>query len=267
MRRIVLFLIILLFYVNAYSQRSEIGFFLGGSYYIGDLNPRGHFNQTQLAEGIIYRYNFNPRLALKINAFYGNLKADDSKIKYNEQRELKFQSPLYEVSAQMELNFFKYFTGSLKTYWTPYIFGGVSAFNFKPEADGENLRDLGTEGQNVGYQGRSKYPLTNISFPFGIGFKYSLAKNICVSAEWGLRKTFTDYIDDVSKTYYLDGSKIDQGNSAEIHSDPSMQHLPGMQRGNPKDNDWYSFAGMMLTYKIKFRHRGTCRDFQRHSKY
>ena len=47
----------------------EVGVFLGGSYYIGDLNPTTQFDQfTQPAAGVVFRYNFNPRLAARFNA-------------------------------------------------------------------------------------------------------------------------------------------------------------------------------------------------------
>ena len=63
------------------KRSSEVGVFLGGSYYIGDLNPNGHFSQfTRPAAGIVYRYNFNRRFAARANFLYGNLEAQNLKL-------------------------------------------------------------------------------------------------------------------------------------------------------------------------------------------
>ena len=133
---------------------------------------------------------------------------------------------------------------------SPYIFGGVGVFFFNPKSNGVALRDLGTEGQNVGFEGRKKYNLYSFSIPFGFGVKISLNSRLGFGFEWGLRKTFTDYIDDVSTTYYLDGANIDPANTAMYLSDPTGLHKPYMQRGNPKTNDWYAFTGISLSYKF-----------------
>ena len=73
-----------------------------------------------------------------------------------------------------------------------------------------------------------------------------------------MRKTFTDYIDDVSSSYYLVGSEIDPNNVAQIHSDPTMSHEPYMQRGDDRNFDWLSFFGVSVTYKINLRSRLKC---------
>lgn len=253
-------LILFVTYTATFAQLGEIGGFVGGSYYLGDINPSKQFSQTQIAEGLFFRYNFDSRLALRLSAYRGKLKSDDKIVKYNEKRGLKFQSKINEASLQFEFNFFRYYIGSSINYYTPYIFGGISYFTFKPEADGYDLRALGTEGQNTP-TGDKKYSLNGISIPFGIGVKYSLSNKFGLGLEWGLRKTFTDYIDDVSKTYYLDGNNIDPNIPEQYYSDPSRLNKPGMQRGNSKNNDWYSFAGISVSYKINLRCYRGCRDF------
>ena len=72
-----------------------------------------------------------------------------------------------------------------------------------------------------------------------------------------MRKTFTDYIDDVSKTYYdNDAIKSHSGETAAHLADPSLppregQTLAGEQRGDPRDRDAYMFAVFSLHYKIR----------------
>jgi hypothetical protein len=125
---------------------------------------------------------------------------------------------------------------------------------------------LGTEGQgDAGYDGRKPYDQFAFAMPFGLGVKYSLNKIFGVSAEWGMRKTSTDYLDDVSKTYYLDLSGVNPSSATteQLASDPTLSHNAGMQRGNSRNKDWYSFAGVSLTVKIRMLKREKCLDHQR----
>jgi len=267
--------IVLLSTLTGLAQRpkpsQEVGVFLGGSYYIGELNPTTQFDQfTQPAAGIVFRYNFNPRLSLRFNGLYGSIQGDDSfsNSPSQLQRNLSFKSNIFELSSQLEFNFLDYEIGNEKHGFTPYIFGGLAIFHFNPQTKVKSawvdLQPLGTEGQGLPDAGSSrKYKLTQIALPFGIGIKANLAKSIGVSIEWGMRKTFTDYLDDVSTTYYnpavlaaKHGAMAAQLSDPSIGTDPNYSNV-GRQRGNPTTKDWYSFAGIALTVKIKQK-RKTC---------
>jgi hypothetical protein len=80
-----------------------------------------------------------------------------------------------------------------------------------------------------------------------------------------MRLTSTDYLDDVSQTYYLDLAGIDPATATinELASDPMLSHNAGMQRGNSRNNDWYSFAGISVTVKIRMLSKERCLDHQR----
>lgn len=265
MKKIILVIFVLAASFSVRSQTLEAGLFAGGSYYIGDLNPVYHFLQTQLNLGIVARYNVDGRWTFKAAAYRGALKGDDQKAKYLEDRDLRFNMSITEVSVVAELNFLDYFTGSLRNYFTPFIFGGMGVYYGIPKVSNTELRELGTEGQNLNFDNREPYSFTNFCLPFGIGFKYSISKKICVAFEWGLRKTFSDYLDDVSTTYYLDSDLIEPGdpNYREFeYSDPTHDHKPYQQRGYSKTNDWYGFAGLTLTYKINLIPRGKCTEYQ-----
>lgn len=247
------------------KKGAEIGLFLGGSYYIGDLNPVGHFNQfTKPAAGAIFRYNFNPRLAGRLNVLVGAMEGDDSfaSSAAQQQRNLKFRSDLYELSGQLEFNFLDFEIGNDYRSFSPYIFVGVAGYKFNPTGPINDtwvdLQPLGTEGQGMpNGASKRKYKLTQFSIPFGVGTKISLSKRIGISIEWGIRKTFTDYLDDVSTRYY-DPAAIAarRGTNAALLSDPSIGTDPnytnvGRQRGNPNTKDWYIFSGIALTVKLK----------------
>ncbi len=269
--------------ISTYAQRSELGVMVGTSYYLGDINPNNQFGSPNFAAGIVYRYNLNPHWALKFNALYGSLDARDSD--YGNIRNLSFRTDILEFSAQIELNFWEYFTGSKTRRFSPYIFTGIAAFNFNPQAMDSagvwhDLQPLGTEGQGtIIYPTRKVYSLTQLAIPFGIGFKYSVSKSICIGVEWGMRKTFTDYIDDISTTYvdrtllsnekgpfagYLSDRTPELTYLADPNDPTSLTRRPpnevDKQRGNSSNEDWYSFAGFTITFKLGYKSRPSCFD-------
>lgn len=246
--------------IAAKPQTAEVGLFGGVAYYLGDINPGIHFLGSKPAYGITTRVNLDSRWVVKANAYRGKVKGDDLKGQKNELRGLKFESKITDISLSAEFNFFEFHTGGRKNVVTPYIFAGIGMVIFKPMADGVELRSVGTEGQNVGFDGRKPYSLIAFSIPFGIGAKYSVNKHLCLSAEWGLRKSFTDYLDDVSQTYYLNGSQINPANPEEVLSDPTFQHQAMQERGDPTNNDWYNFTGISLTYKFRLYNKNKCPD-------
>ncbi len=245
-------LIITLFSAKtAEGQRSEIGFLFGGSYYIGDLNPSRQFAMTRMAAGGLYRFNINENLALRVNGIWGNVAGDDDIVQYNTNRNLHFRSNIFELSLQGEVNFLMFTPGDLDTPSTPYIFAGGGIFRFNPQAeiDGTwyNLRPLRTEGQE------SPYSTTSHNFLFGIGYKFNITRQFTGAFEWGLRRTGTDYLDDISTTY--PDAAVFEGNPIALELyDRSLENRgqnAGFQRGNPNVNDWYAFAGITLTIRIK----------------
>ena len=240
------------------AQQHELGLMGGTTYYIGDINPAGHFRQIMPAGGLMYRYNMNYRMALRAHLLCGGLKADDKVIKYYEERNLSFRSDLLELGTQFELSYFKFKIGSYNDGFSPYLFVGASAFYFNPrtlyDGEWEKLRPLGTEGQGTdAYPDRKKYSLISFAVPFGMGVKFCVGSSFVLGIEWGMRKTITDYIDDVSTTY-VDPNILIQENSelSAILADRSsnVENKTNYQRGNSYNKDWYSFAGITLSFKF-----------------
>jgi hypothetical protein len=265
----ILFIALMLCSGAVYSQYLEIGPYVGGSYYLGDLNPGKHFSMMSPAYGGIVRCNFSTRWVGRLSFMFGKVSGDDMKTKAVENRNLNFESKISEISLQVEVNFLPYYTGSWRQFFSPYIFGGIGAFTMNPTGivNGEKLtlHELGTEGQLSGeHPDREPYNLTQICIPFGVGFRVSFWKNFCVGVEWGLRKTFTDYLDDCSTVYYLDSETVDFTNNSYLASDPTMNHKPEMQRGTSENKDWYSFVGLTLTYKINLFKKSDCNNFSSH---
>jgi opacity protein-like surface antigen len=251
-------------YAQAGSNKGfDIGVIIGGSYYIGDLNTE-HFNKfTKPAGGVMCRYNFTQRFAARASFMMGNVEAHDSESNSlaQQQRNLNFRSTIQELSAIIEFNFLDYkIGGKPNQHFSPYIFVGLAGFHFKPEGEVSNgwmgLRDLGTEGQDLFGYSQKKYKLNQVSIPFGVGIKTNFSKGIGIGVEWGMRRTFTDYLDDVSGLYYDPKIiKQERGVLAATMSDPSIGldknfSNVGRQRGNSQTNDWYSFFGVILSIKI-----------------
>lgn len=269
------FVVVVIFFIAgklSFAQRDnhrdffahDVGLFLGASYYIGDINPRNHFDMSQPAGGIFYRFNYSQRFAFRGGFNFGKVRAEDAQSSDEDQleRNLNFQSKIYELYAISEFNFIEYQIGSSKYFFSPYVFLGVDAFKFNPlGSTGDDnwvaLRRLSTEGQKTSQNPKQKqYKLMQIGVPFGVGFKLSVARSMGLGFEWGPRKTFTDYIDDVSGKY-VDPLKLaaEKGVTAAIMSnrttDPvAYQSNTGKLRGNPNTKDWFFYYGVTLSIKL-----------------
>ena len=275
MKRVFLVLFVMLFWGGLRGQTSEIGLCGGVSFYMGDLNPKKVFSGSRPAGGVLYRYNINPRLAIKANVLFGSLEASDAKTGGDLKRNLSFRSPLSEISAQIELNFLKLYNEKGMNPFSPYLFAGIAIFSFNPQAElggvWYDLQPLGTEGQGLNMKDpvtgvmydQKRYSLTGFSIPFGIGFRVNFLKYYCVGLEWGFRKTFTDYIDDVSTIYvrrdfleeYRDRLIADLADRTTVMRTDGSElpdyHEALTARGNnAKTKDWYSFAVLSFTFKL-----------------
>ncbi|MFK7787784.1 MAG: DUF6089 family protein [Crocinitomicaceae bacterium] len=261
MTRITFLLILasLTFSFDGYSQRysrSELGVMVGTSYYIGDLNQFRHFRDAKLAGGLFYRYNVNSRVAIRGNLNYLRVEADDAdaNLELLRERNLNFKSTIWELGSGVELNYFPFQIGHDRFRGTGYLFAGLSAFRMNPktEYNGDDvaLQELGTEGQGSSLTQKSKYGLIQIAVPFGFGGRVSLGEFASLGVEFGVRKTFTDYLDDVGTGTYVDPDALaaENGPLAAELSNRSGNRFG--RRGNDTNKDWFFFTGATLTFKI-----------------
>ena len=240
----------------AYGQMKgwELGGWVGGSNYFGDLNTEWRINRTHPAGGIAVRYNFNDRLALRFGYAMGSISAYDSDSKniFEQTRNLHFRSLIADGSAVLEFNFLSYVHGHKEYYYTPYVLVGPAFYYFNPQAQLNgtwyNLREYGTEGQFRG----EEYNTTQAAIAYGLGMKIDLSYRWSLNFEISGRKLFTDYLDDVSGVYAdVDDILAQRGEIAAALSDPSFEPKigeAGKQRGNGKNNDMYVVAGVGLVY-------------------
>ncbi len=249
---------ILITYSSVSAQKGwEAGAWLGASHYFGDLNTDNEINALGAAGGVFGRYNLNNRLALKLGANAGKISGSDenSENNFEIQRNLNFSSTIVDVATQFEFNFLPYDHGSKKNFFSPYLFAGFNVFYYNPQTEFEgqvyDLRPLGTEGQFIA----EEYTTLDGGLVYGGGIKFSLNYIWSIEVELSSRRLFTDYLDDVSKTYpeYDDLEDL-RGEIAVSLSDRSGELIDvpigqtGRQRGNSKNNDYYAMLGVSLVY-------------------
>lgn len=257
---------------KAQTPQPSLGVMGGGSYYIGELNPQEHFGEgTNAGGGLLYRHPLNKRFLLRTHLFYGKVSGSDSDAgtRYKRNRNLHFRSEIVELAGIVELNFFEHVIGDDHYFQSPYLFAGLAYFRMNPEARYQGqwyqLQPLGTEGQGVPGSGREKYSLDQLSIPFGIGIKANLGEWVTLGLEWGMRKTYTDYIDDVSRTY-VGSERLEQSNGelaaalADRRKKKGDGMLAGKERGDPGDKDWYVFSGITLNFRVA-RKGDVCSSF------
>ena len=237
----------------------EVGPHVGLSYYMGDLNPTIPFAQARLQYGGVVRFNYDNRWSFRFDYSRATVSADDTKLNWRPERGLNFTTKINDFSLVAEFNFLEYYTGNPKKNMSPYIFGGISVFQYTPFADyggtRVNLRDYATEATPADAKwyetlfGRSA-PF-GLSMPFGMGVKFSLSKRMAATMEWRMQKTFTDYLDDVGTVYPEQHATFtaEDGNTYDL-SDPSGNYQAGQQRGNSSFNDWFGMARVSLTWKF-----------------
>ncbi|SEP73798.1 type IX secretion system protein PorG [Neolewinella agarilytica] len=238
----------------------EIGPWAGASWYLGDLNTDYRLDRPNAAGGFGARYNFNHRLAAKLSFNYGKVEAydSDSNNPFEQNRNLSFQSDIYDGTLQFEFNFLPYYHGHKEYFFTPYAFAGVSVFRYNPKTETDDgdlveLRDLGTEGQLRG----EEYQVLSTALAYGIGFKWDLSYEISMDVNIGVRNASTDYLDDVS-TVYPDFSDLSRSRgpvAAELYDRGLMLDgegnridREGEQRGDDTLKDRYFFIGLGFNY-------------------
>jgi hypothetical protein len=239
----------------------HVNLFGGFSNYFGDLQSQTYTTkQAHGAFGAGLQYDLNGHFSILGNASYGKIGAADSLSDKADlrARNLSFQSRIYEGNFLLEYNLFDLSVNRV----TPYVFGGIALYHFNPYAFDKlgkktYLKQLSTEGEGlVEYPDRKPYNLFQFSIPFGGGIKFRVSDHIVVAYEIGMRKTFTDYLDDVS-TRYVDPAILlnERGPEAvamafrgdEVKGSTSVYPPTGTVRGNPAHKDWYYMSGIRVS--------------------
>ena len=279
-------------YLPSFSQESssyyEAGITVGPSNFLGDLGGNmgkgtpflkdNNIPLTKLMFGAFLGYQTNEYFGLRLSANYGTVEGDDAIIKpkggLEEARKIRnsdFRSKIIEGTLMAEFYptvFFEYEPTDVFHKLRPYGVIGIGVFHFNPQGtdplNGQwvNLKPLHTEGQGFAeYPDRKEYKLTQMNIPMGVGVKYFLSESVNLSLELIHRKTFTDYMDDVSTTYVDPGLfygylPLQQAQLAERManktggaSNSSVIFEAGDKRGTATNKDAY----YSIQFKLAFR--------------
>ncbi|MBC7849508.1 MAG: outer membrane beta-barrel protein [Chitinophagaceae bacterium] len=283
---------------SQYSERTsffEAGITAGPSNFLGDLGGNygkgttflkdNNIQTTKFMFGAYVTYHTSDWLGFRLAANIGSIEGDDAVIKgkggLEEARRVRnsnFKSKIQEVFVAAEIYptvFLEYEPGDTYHKIRPYGVIGVGAFHFNPQGKDlqtnqwVNLKPLHTEGQGFNeFPDRAEYKLTQINIPMGVGVKYFASETLSLSLEVIHRKTFTDYIDDVSTEYidpalfynYLTPSQAAIAQRMANKTDPSgigsiSGYGPGKKRGTPTNNDSYFSIGFKLGFRLSSDNR------------
>jgi len=289
----VLLLFASLTYFTSFSQLSdgtywEAGIQVGPSNFLGDLGGNAgkgtgflkdhQFKTTRFLGGIFAEAYPSEVIGIRFAVNIGSIEGDDAFTKANggieearKARNLNFKSSIQELFIAAEvypLTYFEYEPTDVYHKFRPYFLVGLGGFHFNPKgkdpASGEwvALRPLHTEGQTFAeYPDRKQYSLWQISVPFGVGLKYFITENTTLSFEIIQRKSFCDYIDDVSKTYIdpalfythlsaADAPVAERMSNKAVSGYSRPGYEAGSKRGTSTNNDSYFSAGLKLGFRL-----------------
>lgn len=276
-------------FLFAQKQRpsSELGLFMGTSYYLGDLNSvhfRGGFASNDYsadkrigltddlsfslpAFGLQFRRNFNHRMSFKASLLYGYVEAlDATGGSFEQLRNLSFRSDLFELSTQMEIYFHEINQKDDRKLISPYFTTGIAILAFNPQGmlnpgSWQNIAPYNTEFQGnqdpISLAEIKDYKTIQLTVPIGLGVKWYLSNRLSLSVEWAMRATFTDYLDDVSTIHqpstYIDENGAQQNGltgNAYLFANGGNPTDPKdyRQRGFANTDDWYNFTGFTISW-------------------
>ena len=198
------------------AQIHEVGVFVGGSNYIGDVGLTSYVSPKKPAFGLLYKWNKSPRHAYRFSYTQSKIIANDldSKEPSRYLRGYSFDNSIKEVSLGLEFNFFDFDLHKSERKITPYLFSGISYFKYDElyVLIGETIKD---KSEN------------SFAIPINLGIKSNINPYFVLGLEVGARFTFTDNIDG---------------------SNPKNENYKTLRFGNINNNDVYLFSGVTLTY-------------------
>src|SRR6266487_386734 len=249
------------FPVMTFGQNFHFSGRLGVAAYQGDLKAKAiSLSQSKPMFSIGARYDLSEHIAARSYFTFTSLRADDKKgTATMQQRNLNFKTKILDWELTAQYNFFNL----NDRWWTPYVFGGVGIFHFNPytkDSSGHKtfLKPLSTEGEGF-MAGVKNYKLTQFSIPIGFGADYSLNEDMRVGIEFGYRKTFTDYLDDVSTVYVDQASLLNARGQTAVdlawrgdEKGGTPYPAAGVDRGNSKHKDGYYYVALTFTVRYFF---------------
>jgi hypothetical protein len=275
-----LFFLILYHPFNA-QYRLDAGIKMGASNYLGDIGGNNSTRkdfindlklaETKLSTGAFVRYRLLPEVSVCLSYNYGRIAGDDalSSNPSRKDRNLSFRNDIHELSLEGQYFFYSvndlFHTYHFRNNFRTYIGGGVAVFHHNPQTfyEGEwiDLRPLRTEGE------LQPYSAFDLSIPFTTGFYFTFNNKYRLGWEIGWRKTFTDYLDDISGRYVapsdlpnsLAVALANRTQAVTSNAETAANYAPGNKRGDPTHNDSYIFTTINFSYVFRGRSKQNSR--------
>ena len=226
---------IILFSTESKSQDNEIGFFFGGTNYIGDVGPTTYINPFPNGKinediedifssvvGIFYRKNMSNSFAIKVVFNFVMIHSSDfwkGSSNYRVQRGKYFKNKIQEFHLGLDFNFLEFETSSNNFEFTPYIHTGLSLIRFDALHYPIGINEAQAYGKD-----------NDLALPITVGIKMKPLNSFVVGLEISAKHSFTEN---------LDGSFPEFDDSSLYSQRPFGSNL---------SQDWYVYSGITLTY-------------------
>ena len=222
MKKTIFLFMFLINSINSNSQIHEMGLFIGGSNYIGDVGSDFYIMPSNAAIGLVYKRNLTTRHTIRFSAINSSIKATDYRTSDLNRfgRAYSFENNISEGSLGIELNFVDFNLHEEITNFSPYLYLGISYFMYNEFYYNSSLIPV---AKPIEYQKGESF-----SIPIVFGIKTNPTPYFVLGLEIGARYAFTDN---------LDGSSPDNA--------LGMDYL---SFGNNNNNDWYIFSGITISF-------------------
>lgn len=258
-------LLLTMFACNIYGQYHVRGH-MGALYYQGDLAPKPidlSFGPGNLAVGVSVGRDIFDWCSINFRHFRGRISGDDAFAVNADRRarNLRFTAPLYEYGIYTDLRINKLWKGLDKYKLNMFLTFGYNFVHFDPYTlylgEWIRLQPLGTEGQTLPNRSSQPYSLYTWTRVIGGILEFDLSSKWSLGLEVSPRKSYTDYLDDVSTFYVNYDEMIKAGNvlgaalsnrMGEYFNTGPVKVDTGTRRGRSDKNDWYTHFGIYLKY-------------------
>lgn len=213
MKKSILLIIFVCFSNVLLGQVYELGVFVGGSNFVGDVGRTNYVYPNEIAGAVFLKYNHNPRIAFRATYSYLPFSGNDldADTDFKNDRGIKFSNTIHELAIGLEYNFYDYDLSTPGKTWTPYITLDLAAYNYEQIVAEPQPNEFLYDTKN------------SFTIPFGVGFKSKLIGPLAFAIETKFRYSFNDDLDYTTDT------------------------IPKLNFGG-NNNDWYVFTGVSLIY-------------------
>lgn len=229
-------------------ERSVIGYVgMGTASYFGELTNPGSLGTIKPGLNVGLEHFLTNRISARGEVNWFQISGTDANADNSRKvRNLSFVSNNIEanVAATLQLlpNGRRFYQRQVINFYG-FLGIGFAYINPKTEYNGEMVALQPLRTENV------KYSKFQPVIPFGGGMKIKAGPFFNLTIEGGMRKTFTDYLDDISRKDYPDPATLSSDLARALSNRSNGQ--AGV-RGNPEFGDWYFMMNARIQYYLPY---------------